>query len=169
MAFIPTIATMAVGMAQWHQVVDIQVACGGKGLSAVGIVPASAGHGASIIPGKGHGHLAGGNQDLRAGVLAVAILIQPVGPVTTLIEAGKGPLLLAGFLFRLLLLAMQGQAGFTVAVLLVGGPVGVAALRVQAAGVAGGEAGDNDQEASKESIEQKGSPESSNMIRILPR
>jgi hypothetical protein len=45
----------------------------------------------------------------------------------------------------------------------------VAALLVQAAGVAVGEAGDNDQETSKESIEQKGSPESSNMIRILPR
>ena len=67
-------------------------------------------------------------------------------------------MLLAGFLFRLLLLAMQGQAGFAMAVVLVAGPVGVAALLVQPPGVAVDEAGDSDQETSKESIGQKGSP-----------
>jgi len=107
-------------------------------------MPATGGHGATVIPSEGYRHLAGDNQYLCACVLAVAILVQPVGPVIALIEAGKAPLLLASFLLSLALLTVQGQAGFAVAMIRAAGPVAVASLFVQASGVAMDKVGNND-------------------------
>ena len=57
--------------------------------------------------------------------------------------------MLAGFLFRLLLLTMQGQAGLTVAMVFATVTVSVAALFVQAAGMTVGK-GNEKQEAGSE-------------------
>lgn len=134
-------------MAQGDKMIHIQIAGPGEGLVGVRIVPAAAGHGAVVRAGEGHGYLAGGNQDFSPGVLAILVFINPVGPAVPVIEPAEGALGVSGVLFGLLLLAMQGEAGLPVAMIVTGAPVGVPALLIEPAGVSlnggsGGKQGD---------------------------
>lgn len=132
---VPLVPAVAVCMAQGNKVIHIQIAGPAEGLVGVGVVPAAAGHGAAVRAGEGHRNFTGGDQDFCPGVLTILVRINPVGPMVPVIEGAERALCVGGVLLGLLLLAVQGEAGFAVAMVVAGASVGVPALLIEAAGV----------------------------------
>ena len=88
---VPSPSAGAMRNRQRHQVVDVQFAGTADGLSCVRPHPAPGDHPALFIGLKGHADTGLGNQGLLPCVLAVAVLVVPVAPLSTVVfrQAGR--------------------------------------------------------------------------------
>lgn len=100
--------------------VDVQVAGLGEGFTGVWVVPFTPGYNAAFIPFELHRYLTCCDENLCPGVLAIPILVNPVGPFGTIVQGNELSAFLLSLFLGFLRFLMVAEAGLPVAVIFPG-------------------------------------------------